>query len=141
VPKIARGEIWLADLNPTRGHEQAGQRPCLVISVDIFNQGPAGLGVVLPLTTKQKGVLWHVPVAPAESGLKLASYIKCEDIRSISLERVSRRMGSCLGLGAIRSRVSDLTATGNQALRSRRLIRHRKFSTSIRSSTEESSRQ
>jgi mRNA interferase MazF len=110
VPKIARGEIWLADLNPTRGHEQAGQRPCLVISVDIFNQGPAGLGVVLPLTTKQKGVLWHVPVAPAESGLKLASYIKCEDIRSISLERVSRRMGSVSAsvLSAVEYRISRL---------------------------------
>ena len=94
MPRIARGEIWLADLNPTRGHEQAGQRPCLVISVDLFNQGPAGLCVVLPLTTKKKDILWHVSVAPAESGLKLAGYIKCEDMRSISLERVSRRLGS-----------------------------------------------
>lgn len=75
MPRIARGEIWLADLNPTRGHEQAGQRPCLVISVDLFNQGPAGLCVVLPLTTKKKDIRWHVAVAPAESGLKLASYI------------------------------------------------------------------
>jgi mRNA interferase MazF len=94
VPPVARGEIWLADLNPTRGHEQAGQRPCLVISVDLFNKGPAGLCVVLPVTTKKKDILWHVPVAPAESGLKLTSYVKCEDIRSISLERLSRRLGS-----------------------------------------------
>ncbi len=109
MPKIARGEIWLADLNPTRGHEQAGQRPCLVISVDLFNQGPAGLGVVLPLTTKKKGVLWHV-VAPAESGLKVTSYIKCEDIRSISLERVSRRTGSVSAsvLNAVEYRIARL---------------------------------
>ena len=51
------------------------------------------MGTVLPLTTKKKDILWHVPVPAAESGLKLASYIKCEDIRSISLERVSRRLG------------------------------------------------
>ena len=110
MPRIARGEIWLADLNPTRGHEQAGQRPCLVISVDLFNQGPAGLCVVLPLTTKKKDILWHVPVAPAESGLKLASYIKCEDIRSVSLERVSRRMGSvsASALSAVEYRITRL---------------------------------
>ena len=47
----ARGEVWLADLNPVRGHEQAGRRPVLVVSEDLFNQGPAGLAVVLPLTS------------------------------------------------------------------------------------------
>jgi len=43
--KPARGEIWLVDLNPTRGHEQAGKRPALVVSVDLFNFGPAELVV------------------------------------------------------------------------------------------------
>jgi mRNA interferase MazF len=49
-PLPNRGEIWLADLNPTRGHEQAGARPVLIISTDPFNYGPAGLVFVLPLT-------------------------------------------------------------------------------------------
>lgn len=48
-----RGEIWTADLEPARGHEQGGQRPCLILSDDRFNQGPAGLVVILPLTTKK----------------------------------------------------------------------------------------
>ena len=52
----ARGEIWLADLNPVHGREQAGRRPCLVVSVNPFNQGPAELVIVLPLTTKDKGI-------------------------------------------------------------------------------------
>ena len=43
----SRGEIWMVDLNPARGHEQAGYRPCLVVSVDLFNHGPAELVVVL----------------------------------------------------------------------------------------------
>ena len=47
----ARGEVWLADLDPTRDHEQAGRRPVLVISEDLFNQGPAGLCIVLPMTS------------------------------------------------------------------------------------------
>ena len=110
MPRVARGEIWLADLNPARGHEQAGQRPCLVISVDLFNQGPAGLCVVLPLTSKTKGVLWHVMVTPGESGLKLASYIKCEDVRSVSLERLARRIGAVPAsvLDAVEFRISRL---------------------------------
>lgn len=50
-PPPARGDIWLADLNPVRGHEQAGRRPVLVVSVDLFNQGRADLVVVLPVTS------------------------------------------------------------------------------------------
>ena len=45
-----RGEIWLADLRPTRGREQTGRWPVLVLSVDFFNSGSADLIVVLPLT-------------------------------------------------------------------------------------------
>jgi mRNA interferase MazF len=89
----ARGEIWLAVLDPTRGHEQAGRRPCLVVSVDPFNQGPAELVVVLPLTTRDRGILWHVRVDPPEGGLRARSFVKCEDVRSISKERLGSRYG------------------------------------------------
>lgn len=92
--KPYRGEIWTADLNPIRGHEQAGIRPCLVISVDLFNHGPAGLVVVLPVTTKNKGIPFHVEVAPPEGGLKETSFIKCEDIRSLSPDRLIACSGS-----------------------------------------------
>ncbi|MGI8828118.1 MAG: type II toxin-antitoxin system PemK/MazF family toxin [Chloroflexota bacterium] len=40
----ARGEVWLAELDPVRGHELAGRRPCMVLSVDTFNRGPGDLG-------------------------------------------------------------------------------------------------
>jgi len=88
-----RGEIWLVDLNPTRGREPFGRRPALVISVDLFNQGPADLIVILPITSKAKGIPFHVPVEISEGGLTKQSYIKCEDIRSISKERLSKRLG------------------------------------------------
>ena len=90
---LFRGEIWLADLNPIRGHEQAGIRPCLIVSVDLFNQSPAGLVIVLPVTTKGKGIRSHVCINPPEAGIKETSYIKCEDIRSISTERLTSRWG------------------------------------------------
>jgi mRNA interferase MazF len=106
----ARGEIWLVDLNPTRGHEQAGQRPGLIVSVDLFNQGPAGLVVVLPVTTKVKGVPFHVEVEPPEGGLKERSFIKCEDMRSVAKERLSHRWGmvSAATLAAVEDRLRIL---------------------------------
>jgi len=94
VPEPSRGEIWFVDLNPVRGHEQAGRRPGLILSVDLFNQGPAGLVVLLPLTTRQKGIPFHVEIAPPEGGLAEKSFIKCEDIRSVSKERFSRKLGA-----------------------------------------------
>ena len=53
-----RGEIWMVDLDPTRGHEQAGMRPALVVSTDIFNASPAEMVTVLP-TTSRVGVGEH----------------------------------------------------------------------------------
>jgi mRNA interferase MazF len=93
VTQIARGEVWLANLNPVKGHEQAGKRPCLVISVDLFNQGASGLVVVLPITSKEKGIPFHVELNPPEGGLRVKSFIKCEDVRSISIERLEERWG------------------------------------------------
>lgn len=86
-----RGEVWLIDLDPIRGREQAGRRPALVISADLFNQGPAGLAVVVPLTTSARGVPLHVPIVPPEGGVKQQSFVVCEQVRSISTDRLIRR--------------------------------------------------
>jgi len=86
----ARGDIWTIDLDPTRGHEQAGRRPALVVSVDFFNQGPADLVVVLPITSKAKGIPLHVSIAPSEGGVRVPSYVKCEDIRSLCRQRLAK---------------------------------------------------
>jgi len=93
VSKPLRGEVWTVDLDPTRGHEQAGKRPALVVSADTFNAGPAGLVIVLPMTSKGRGVRSHVPGEPPEGGLRTRSFVKCEDIRSVAVERLGRRLG------------------------------------------------
>jgi mRNA interferase MazF len=90
----SRGEVWFVKLDPTTGREQAGNRPALVISVDVFNHGPAELIVVLPITSKAKGVLFHVQVQPPEGGLTTPSFIKCEDVRSVSKQRLIKKLGS-----------------------------------------------
>jgi mRNA interferase MazF len=61
--------------------------------VDLFNRGPADLVIVLPFTSKAKGVRCHVVVDPPEAGLRQRSFIKCEDLRSIAKERLLERWG------------------------------------------------
>ena len=106
----ARGEVWAANLSPTRGHEQAGHRPVVVISEDLFNQGPAGLVVVLPLTSTDRGIPMHVPIDPPEGGLKNRSVILCDSVRSISKERLTRHWGyiSPVTLAAVEDRLRIL---------------------------------
>jgi mRNA interferase MazF len=88
-----RGEVWDVNLDPLIGHEQAGLRPALVISVDLFNEGPAELVVLIPLTRTARKIRWHVAVAPPEGGLTSTSYIQCENLRSVSRQRLRRRRG------------------------------------------------
>ena len=89
----SRGEVWFLSLDPTLGREQAGSRPALVVSVDPFNHGPAELVLVLPITSRAKGIPLHVEIRPPEGGVKQASFIKCEDVRSISTARLTKRWG------------------------------------------------
>jgi mRNA interferase MazF len=93
TPSPLRGEVWMLNFDPTRGREQAGTRAALILSVDVFNAGPAGLVVVLPITSRERGVRSHVAVQPPEAGLNLASYIMCEAVRSVAKERIIRRLG------------------------------------------------
>ena len=89
-----RGEIWVVNLNPTRGHEQAGIRPALVVSADGFNRGRANLVIVVPLTSTARGVPLHVQVDPPEGGVRETSYVMCEAVRSISSDRLERAWGA-----------------------------------------------
>lgn len=83
-----RGEVWLGSLDPVIGHEQAGKRPLLIVSDDYFNAGRAGLVIVVPITSHFKNIPYHVTLSPPEGGLKIMSYVKCEDVRSIARERL-----------------------------------------------------
>ena len=94
MPKPSRGEVWLAD--PPRqlsGHEQLGARPVLVISVDEINHGPSGLSVVVPLTTRDRGVPLHVPVEPPEGGLSQHSVLLTEQVHAADQARLVQHLG------------------------------------------------
>ena len=81
-----RGEVWDLNLDPDT-------RSALVLSEDIFNEGPAGLIVIAPITDAQRKIRWHVPVSPPESGLESESFIQCQDVRSVSRKRLERPRG------------------------------------------------
>jgi len=107
---VARGDVWQVDFGQTRGHEQSGVRPGLIISADIFNQGASGLVIAVPITTKHKRISTHVRIDPPEGGLDETSYAKSEEVRSISKERLLRYRGraSAPTLRAVGSRIADL---------------------------------
>ncbi|MFW6156269.1 MAG: type II toxin-antitoxin system PemK/MazF family toxin [Armatimonadota bacterium] len=106
----ARGEVYYADLDPVRGHEQAGRRPVLVVSATLFNEGPANLVVVLPMTTRDRGIPLQVAIDPPEGGVTKRSLIKCEDIRSIDSRRLDSRLGaiSAATMDAVEERLRAL---------------------------------
>lgn len=93
VPTPSRGEVWDLNLDPIIGREQAGTRPALILSANIFNEGPADLLVVIPMTRTARKVRWHVPVQPPEGGLVAESFIQCENVRSVSKQRIKRLRG------------------------------------------------
>jgi len=90
---MKQGEIWMANLDPTRGSEQAGFRPILVFSGDLFNtHTPLSIG--LPLSTKIKNYKGNLILEPdPENGLREKSEVFTFHIRSISKERFIEKIG------------------------------------------------
>ncbi len=90
---IWRGEIYYVDLGQPVGHEPAFRRPAVVVSVDILNNGPGGLVVVVPMTSTGYGLRSHVELDPEGSGLDHICYARCDQLRVVSIERLSARLG------------------------------------------------
>jgi mRNA interferase MazF len=97
-----RGDTWLVDLGDPLGREPAGQRPALVVSDDLWNEGPAGVVVVVPITTVGRGLRTQVEIDDRLSGLDEVSYARCEDIRSVSTQRLVAPLGRVADLDMIR---------------------------------------
>jgi mRNA interferase MazF len=93
--EVHRGDIWFVDWSPGRGSEQTGIRPAVIIQTDAANRNPHYPNtIVLTISTKGKEVPFHVSVNPSEeNGLKEPSFIKCEQILTISKERLIHCVG------------------------------------------------
>ena len=88
-----RGEIYDVDLGQPVGHEPAFRRPAVVVSVDIVNNSPGQLVMIVPITSADYGLRSHVEVEPGSSGLGHTSYARCDQLRVISTARLSSRRG------------------------------------------------
>ena len=94
MTEIRTGEIWLAHLDPTVGHEQGGQRPVVVVSSSGLHSLPISLIIVVPLTGVDRGLVTQPRVASDDSGLSRVSFARPEDIRAIDAARLQRRLGN-----------------------------------------------
>jgi mRNA interferase MazF len=94
LPK--RGELWLLDWSPSRGSEQSGFRPALIIQTDAANSNPNYPNtIVLAVSTKGKPVSFHVALKPDRgNGLTEASFVKCEQVLTVAKDRLVRKLGS-----------------------------------------------
>ncbi|MBI4377750.1 MAG: type II toxin-antitoxin system PemK/MazF family toxin [Nitrospinae bacterium] len=91
-----RGEVWAVDFSPSIGSEIKEQHPALIVSVDELNGSPWGLIVVCPITTfrKEKPFRLHVLISPPDGGITHDSVIRCDQIKSISVQRFSKKWGT-----------------------------------------------
>ncbi len=94
IDTLAQGEIWLFDADPTKGNEIGKKvRACLIISNNYWNKIKSGLVIVIPLTSVYRDISTHIRITPSEGGVTVDSYAICEQIRSISQERLIKKMG------------------------------------------------
>lgn len=92
--KPQQGDVYWADPDPTRGREQAKARPFVIVSVDQLNQTSLDLSLAVPLTRTDFGNALHLAIPASEGGLKEDGFAMPEQLRAISHERLSRRLGS-----------------------------------------------
>jgi len=95
MARILRGEIYWADLDPARGHEQAGRRPVLILSHDVFNER-SGTVIAVALTGQPQQAGFPLTLELTAPGLPKQSWVKISQIRTLSTLRLSRRLGRAL---------------------------------------------
>lgn len=113
--KPKQGEIWLFDPNPVKGREigMKSVRPCVIVSCNAMNSGASEMVIIVPMTTTNRKIPSHIEILPAEGGLLEPSYAIPEQIRSVSIVRLSRKLGSVSShhLREIIGWINDLLAT------------------------------
>lgn len=90
--RILRGEIRWADLNPVRGKEQAGHRPVLILSQDVFNER-SGTVIALAITSQEQSASFPLTYQLDPALLPKPSWVKISQIRTLSVERIGKKIG------------------------------------------------
>ena len=92
MARILRGDIRWADLNPVRGHEQAGMRPVLVLSHDVFNER-SGTVIAMAITSQEPRAGFPLTWESKAPTLTKRSWVKISQVRTLAAERIGRRLG------------------------------------------------
>jgi mRNA interferase MazF len=92
MARILKGDIILADLNPTIGHEQAGKRPVLVLSHEVFNKR-SGTVIAVAITSQPQRAGFPLTLELQESNLPKRSWVKISQIRALSVKRLRKKIG------------------------------------------------
>ncbi|MDP3261321.1 MAG: type II toxin-antitoxin system PemK/MazF family toxin [Thermodesulfovibrionales bacterium] len=92
MARILRGDIRWADLNPVRGREQAGLRPVLILSHDIFNES-SGTVIAVAITSQPQRAGFPLTLELKTDDLPKRSWVKISQIRTLSVERIGKMIG------------------------------------------------
>ena len=92
MARILRGEVRWAELNPVRGNEQAGRRPVLILSQDVFNRR-SGTVIAMAITSQPQRAGFPLTYQLEDDQLPKQSWVKISQIRTLSVDRVGRKLG------------------------------------------------
>jgi mRNA interferase MazF len=92
MAKILRGDIIWADLNPTKGSEQSGERPVLILSHDVFNN-KSGTVIAVALTSQEQRAGFPLTLELTGKQFPKRSWIKISQIRTLSVQRLGKKLG------------------------------------------------
>jgi mRNA interferase MazF len=92
MARILRGDAFWADLAPTRGHEQGGARPVVVLSEDVFN-ARSGTIIAMAITSQPQRAGFPLTLELTSVKLPKRSWVKISQIRTLSVERLGKRIG------------------------------------------------
>ena len=92
----ARNRQKLSGLDPTKGHEQAGQRPVLILSHEVFNHR-SGTVIAMALTSQPQRAGFPLTLELDAANLPKKSWVKISQIRTLSVERLSGKIGREIG--------------------------------------------
>lgn len=91
MARILRGEIRWADLSPGRGHEQAGRRPVLVLSHDVFNER-SGTVIAIAITSQPQQAGFPLTLEIKSDALPKRSWVKISQVRTLATERIGKKI-------------------------------------------------
>ena len=92
MARILRGDIFWANLNPAKGHEQGGLRPVLVLSHEVFNER-SGTAIAVAITSHEQRAGFPLTLELSASGLPKRSWVKISQVRTLSVERLGKKLG------------------------------------------------